>query len=73
VTDGVLESLAPSLAHLEQFSITGCPRVTHVGIWAVLAHNDAGLRVLALEGLAARFVRSLPLPRLLHSPAPTRI
>ncbi|KAJ6545360.1 hypothetical protein B0H19DRAFT_955195 [Mycena capillaripes] len=55
VTDSVLEALAPSLAHLEQFSITGCPRVTHLGIWAVLAHNAAGLCILGLEGLAVKF------------------
>ncbi|KAJ7154591.1 hypothetical protein C8R46DRAFT_1297096 [Mycena filopes] len=55
VTDGVLEAIAPSLAHLEQFSITGCPRVTHLGIWAVLTHNTDGLRVLGLEGLAVKF------------------
>ncbi|KAJ7023561.1 hypothetical protein C8F04DRAFT_1401610 [Mycena alexandri] len=55
VTDGVLEAIAPSLAQLEKFSITGCPRVSHLGIWALLAHNTAGLRVLGLEGHAVKF------------------
>ncbi|KAJ6537371.1 hypothetical protein DFH09DRAFT_1042451 [Mycena vulgaris] len=55
VTDSVLEALAPNLAHLEQFSITGCPRVTHLGIWAVISQNSEGLRALGLEGLAVKF------------------
>ncbi|KAF8188936.1 hypothetical protein K438DRAFT_1593739 [Mycena galopus ATCC 62051] len=55
VTDSILEALAPNLTQLEQFSLTGCLRVTHRGIWAILEHNAAGLRVLALEGLAAKF------------------
>ncbi|KAJ7136668.1 hypothetical protein C8R44DRAFT_608018 [Mycena epipterygia] len=55
VTDSVLASLAPHLTHLEQFSITGCPRVSHLGIHAVLTQNTAGLRALALEGLSAKF------------------
>ncbi|KAJ7474202.1 hypothetical protein FB451DRAFT_1088893 [Mycena latifolia] len=55
VTDAVLESLAPSLTHLEQFSITGCPRITHLGIWAILSQNSTGVRSLALEGLSPRF------------------
>ncbi|KAJ7758250.1 hypothetical protein B0H16DRAFT_1313889 [Mycena metata] len=55
VTDGVLEAIAPSLAQLEKFSITGCPRISHLGIWAILAHNSAGLCVLGLEGLAVKF------------------
>ncbi|KAJ7758286.1 hypothetical protein B0H16DRAFT_1885299 [Mycena metata] len=55
VTDGVLGAIAPSLAQLEKFSITGCPRVSHLGIWAIPAHNSAGLCVLGLEGLAVKF------------------
>ncbi|KAF7367075.1 F-box domain-containing protein [Mycena sanguinolenta] len=55
VTDSVLEVLAPNLVHLEQFSITGCLRVTHRGVWAILSYNVAGLRTLALEGLAPKF------------------
>ncbi|KAJ6462586.1 hypothetical protein C8R45DRAFT_1220543 [Mycena sanguinolenta] len=55
VTDSVLEALAPNLVHLEQFAITGCLRVTHRGVWAILSHNVAGLRTLALEGLTPRF------------------
>ncbi|KAJ7246099.1 hypothetical protein B0H12DRAFT_1187360 [Mycena haematopus] len=55
VTDSVLEALAPNLVHLEQFSLTGCLRVTHRGVWAILSHNTVGLRILALEGLAAKF------------------
>ncbi|KAJ7678646.1 hypothetical protein B0H17DRAFT_1235546, partial [Mycena rosella] len=55
VTDIVLESLAPSLVGLEQFSITGCPRVSHLGIWAVVSQNSTGLRALGLEGLSPKF------------------
>ncbi|KAJ7196070.1 hypothetical protein GGX14DRAFT_474011 [Mycena pura] len=55
ITDRVLESLAPSLCSLEQFSITGCPRVTYLGIWSILSHNTAGLHVLGLEGLPRNF------------------
>ncbi|KAJ7728656.1 hypothetical protein B0H16DRAFT_1382910 [Mycena metata] len=55
VTDGVLGAIAPSLAQLEKFSITGCPRVSHLGIWAILSHNTAGICVLGLEGLAVKF------------------
>ncbi|KAJ7678640.1 hypothetical protein B0H17DRAFT_1078284 [Mycena rosella] len=55
VTDNVLEALAPGLMHLEQFSITGCPRVSHLGIWAVVSQNSTGLRALGLEGLSQRF------------------
>ncbi|KAJ7800694.1 hypothetical protein B0H14DRAFT_3092546 [Mycena olivaceomarginata] len=55
VTDSVLLALAPNLVHLEQFSLTGCLRVTHHGISAILSHNAAGLRALALEGLAPKF------------------
>ncbi|KAF7343023.1 F-box domain-containing protein [Mycena venus] len=65
VTDSVLEALAPNLAQLKQFSLTGCLRVTHRGVWAVLSANTAGgLRVLALEGLAAKFLRP-------HTPTPS--
>ncbi|KAJ6471147.1 hypothetical protein C8R47DRAFT_1054609 [Mycena vitilis] len=70
VTDAVLEELAPSLAQLEQFSITGCPRVTHAGIWAILAQNTAGLRVLGLEGLAVKFDLAALSARCTSSPAP---
>ncbi|KAJ7088368.1 hypothetical protein B0H15DRAFT_841137 [Mycena belliarum] len=55
VTDAVLERLAPSLAHLEQLSIIGCLRVSHVGVWALLVQNNAGLQSLALEGLPPKF------------------
>ncbi|KAJ7737033.1 hypothetical protein B0H14DRAFT_3898458 [Mycena olivaceomarginata] len=55
VIDSALEALAPNLVHLEQFSLTGCLRVTHRGISAILSHNAAGLRALALEGLAPKF------------------
>ncbi|KAJ7349851.1 hypothetical protein DFH08DRAFT_958799 [Mycena albidolilacea] len=52
----VVEALAPNVVHLDQFSLTGCLRVTHRGISAILSHNAAGLRALALEGLAPEFV-----------------
>ncbi|KAJ7271162.1 hypothetical protein C8J57DRAFT_1508112 [Mycena rebaudengoi] len=55
VTDAVLESLAPNLVHLDQFSIAGCPRVGPRGIWAVISQNITGIRVLGLEGLGNRF------------------
>ncbi|KAJ7770320.1 hypothetical protein B0H14DRAFT_3509328 [Mycena olivaceomarginata] len=66
ITDNVLEALAPNLVHLEQFSLTDCLRVTHRGISAILSHNAAGLRALALEGLAPKFTS----PRSPHTAPP---
>ncbi|KAJ7612273.1 hypothetical protein FB45DRAFT_1118185 [Roridomyces roridus] len=55
ITDNILEVVAPSLASLSQFSIAGCPRVTHTGIWAILSNNTLGLQSLSLEALSTRF------------------
>ncbi|EGO01171.1 hypothetical protein SERLA73DRAFT_179271 [Serpula lacrymans var. lacrymans S7.3] len=55
ITDTMLESIAPSLHHLEHFHITGCPKVTQRGILAVLSSNDHGLLSLGLEGLSQAF------------------
>ncbi|KAJ6623654.1 hypothetical protein B0H10DRAFT_1786141 [Mycena sp. CBHHK59/15] len=55
ITDDILGALAPSLVHLDQFSITGCPRVGHAGIWAIISQNIAGIVRLGLEGLPSKF------------------
>lgn len=42
----------------------GCPKVTHVGILAILSQNEVGLRGLGLESLSTAFVRLLLLASL---------
>ncbi|KAF9011769.1 hypothetical protein BDQ17DRAFT_1344798 [Cyathus striatus] len=55
ITDDILESLAPNLSNLEQLHITGCPRVTQRGIWAVISANERGIGSLGLEGVSSQF------------------
>ncbi|KAL1760814.1 hypothetical protein FB107DRAFT_245498 [Schizophyllum commune] len=55
ITDETLKTWAPHLANLEHFSLVGCPKVTHEGIWSVISGNRRGVRSLGLEGLAPRF------------------
>ncbi|KAJ6626242.1 hypothetical protein B0H10DRAFT_1999434 [Mycena sp. CBHHK59/15] len=43
ITDDILGAHAPSLVHLDQFSITGCPHVGHAGIWAIISQNITGI------------------------------
>ncbi|RDB17281.1 hypothetical protein Hypma_001720 [Hypsizygus marmoreus] len=55
ITDSVLEGLAPHLVKLRYLYLTGCPRVSHRGVWAIISHNHAGLIGLGLEGMSPRF------------------
>ncbi|KAK0205246.1 hypothetical protein DFS33DRAFT_1326848 [Desarmillaria ectypa] len=54
ITDTVLESLAADLQSLQYFYITGCPKVSHHGIWSILSVNPS-IYGLGLEGLSPRF------------------
>ncbi|KAF7321248.1 F-box domain-containing protein [Mycena chlorophos] len=47
--------IAPHLCSLQQLSLTGCPAVTHRGVFAVLRQNTVGIRSLSLEALPAKF------------------
>ncbi|KAH0578581.1 hypothetical protein J132_02009 [Termitomyces sp. J132] len=55
ITDTILETLAPNLYNLKNLYLTGCVKVTHKGVWAVLSHNTAGLVGLGLEGVSPQF------------------
>ncbi|KAK2460845.1 hypothetical protein APHAL10511_007315 [Amanita phalloides] len=55
VTDEVLVTLAPTLDRLEELQLTGCPKVTHHGVLAVLSVNTQGMIGLWLEGISPRF------------------
>ncbi|KAI0943506.1 hypothetical protein AcW1_002655 [Taiwanofungus camphoratus] len=55
LNDGLLETLAPSLASLDHLYIVGCPKVTDEGLSAVLAANEKGLLSLGMEGLSSAF------------------
>ncbi|KAF8065030.1 hypothetical protein FPV67DRAFT_166766 [Lyophyllum atratum] len=55
VTDAVLESLAPNLINLRHLYLTGCPKITHKGVWSVLSANVVGLLGLGLEGVSTHF------------------
>ncbi|KAJ3494635.1 hypothetical protein NLJ89_g10769 [Agrocybe chaxingu] len=59
VTDSVLETLAPSLVNLDHLHITGCPKVTHRGVWALVSTNQSGLKGLGLEGVSLAFDMNL--------------
>ena len=59
MTDSVLESLAPYLANLKHLHITGCTRVSHHGILAILSKNISGITVLSLEDVSTKFVSAL--------------
>ncbi|KAK7047461.1 hypothetical protein VNI00_006692 [Paramarasmius palmivorus] len=55
ITDETLELLSPNLRNLEYLYITGCPKVTHRGVFAVLSQSTQGLLGLGIEGLSPRF------------------
>ncbi|PPR07496.1 hypothetical protein CVT26_013465 [Gymnopilus dilepis] len=55
ITDALLESIAPYLVHLEHLNLTGCPKVTHRGVWALVSSNLNGLIGLGLEGVSPKF------------------
>ncbi|KAH7928874.1 hypothetical protein BV22DRAFT_1146203 [Leucogyrophana mollusca] len=55
LTDTLLEHIAPSLTELDHLHITGCPKVTHHGIGALVTTNRRGLVGLGLEGLSHSF------------------
>lgn len=44
------------MTELEQFYITGCPRVTERGVGAIVSTNRNGLTSIGLEGLSQTFV-----------------
>ncbi|KAG7451596.1 uncharacterized protein BT62DRAFT_942611 [Guyanagaster necrorhizus] len=54
ITDTVLESMAADLQSLQYFYITGCPKVSHRGIWSILSVNPP-IHGLGLEGLSSKF------------------
>lgn len=56
ITDTLLESLALSMTELEQFYISGCPRVTDRGVGEIVSTNRNGLTGIGLEGLSNTFV-----------------
>lgn len=56
ITDNTLEVLAPNLCLLEELHITGCPKVTHRGIFSIISQNERGITSLGIEGLSSRFV-----------------
>ena len=56
LTDGILEAIAPSLVNLEHLNLTGCPKVTHHGVWAIVSSSTNGILGLALEGVMHKFV-----------------
>lgn len=60
ITDDILIRMAPSLKKLESLQLTGCPKVTHKGVRAVLGENENGIMTLALEGVSPRLVRRKP-------------
>ncbi|KAJ2933813.1 hypothetical protein H1R20_g3261, partial [Candolleomyces eurysporus] len=55
INDDVLESMASSLTNLEQFYVTGCPKVTERGVSAIISSSQPGLRALGLESVSPRF------------------
>ena len=60
LTDGILEAIAPSLVNLKHLNLTGCPKVTHHGVWAIVSSTTRGIRGLALEGVYHKFVSYNP-------------
>ncbi|KAK7055162.1 F-box domain-containing protein [Favolaschia claudopus] len=69
VTDSILAGIVPNLPELEQFSVTGCLRVTEQGVWSILASNTSGLCSLALEGLNSKFDHAALSARCATNPA----
>ena len=47
--------------NLEHLSLTGCPKVTHHGVWAIVSSSTNGILGLALEGVWHRFVSCSPI------------
>jgi hypothetical protein len=52
--------MASSLTNLEQFYVTGCPKVTERGVSAIISSSQPGLRALGLESVSPRFASSSP-------------
>ncbi|KAK7029825.1 F-box domain-containing protein [Favolaschia claudopus] len=69
VTDSIVAGIVPNLPELEQFSVTGCLRVTEQGVWSILASNTSGLCSLALEGLNSKFDHAALSARCATNPA----
>ncbi|KAF5350601.1 hypothetical protein D9756_008654 [Leucocoprinus leucothites] len=73
ITDEVLIRIAPYLKNLEFFHLTGCPKVTHRGVRAVLSESERGIQNMALESVSPRLdlTQLLPMsishPRTLHN------
>ncbi|KAF9484062.1 hypothetical protein BDN70DRAFT_872961 [Pholiota conissans] len=59
ITDTLLQSVAPLLPNLEDFHLTGCPKVTHHGVWSVVSATSNGLLGLGLEGVSPKFDMAL--------------
>ncbi|PPQ79027.1 hypothetical protein CVT25_002336 [Psilocybe cyanescens] len=59
ITDRLLETIAPSLVNLEHLHLTGCPKVTEQGVWAMVSSNIKGLLGLGLEGVSPKFNMTL--------------
>ncbi|KDR77013.1 hypothetical protein GALMADRAFT_225165 [Galerina marginata CBS 339.88] len=55
ITDSLLESIAVHLVNLEHLQLTGCPKVTHRGVWTLVSSNINGLIGLGLEGVSPKF------------------
>ncbi|KIJ91199.1 hypothetical protein K443DRAFT_115368 [Laccaria amethystina LaAM-08-1] len=53
VTDKLLEKLAPSLANVTHLNFTGCLKVTHRGVWAII--SSTRIRTLQLKGVSVKF------------------
>ena len=50
-------TLAPILDQLEELHLTGCHKITHNGVLAILATNTRGVLSLELGGVSSLFVR----------------
>ncbi|EKM56957.1 uncharacterized protein PHACADRAFT_208126 [Phanerochaete carnosa HHB-10118-sp] len=55
VTDELLETLSEYMVNLEYLYLVGCPKVTHVGVWAIISKSEVGLRGLGLEDVSPSF------------------
>ncbi|KAF8816309.1 hypothetical protein BYT27DRAFT_7184152 [Phlegmacium glaucopus] len=55
LTDRILEAIAPSLVNLEYLNLTGCPKVTNHGVWAIVSSSTKGILELGLEGVSSKF------------------
>lgn len=68
ITDALLQSIAPCLPNLQHLNLTGCPKVTHNGVWSIISSSVSGLLGLGLEGVSMRFVSCITL-HVAESPA----